>query len=138
MPSMDPTAAPGTILLVEDEPQIRGFATVALQRSGYRVIEADSAEMALELTEDQDTPIDLLLTDVILPRMDGRDLASRLHQRRPEMRVLFMSGYSDSWTAMPSDHPERNEHLIEKPFSPQGLLTMIRQVLGAPGPCAFD
>jgi two-component system cell cycle sensor histidine kinase/response regulator CckA len=121
-----------TILLVEDERGVRAFTKIALERFGYRVIDADNAEAALALVKDQATPIHLLLTDVVLPGMDGRELAVSLTRDRPEMPVLFMSGYTEDWAGFSS--LKQGTHLIEKPFSAQVLLTKIRQLLGTTSP----
>jgi CheY-like chemotaxis protein len=116
-----------TILLVEDERGVRAFTKTALQRFGYRVIEAESAEAAMSLLEKEDTFINLLLTDIVLPKMDGRELASRLTRTQPDIPVLLMSGYSDTWARTGEHHYP----LIEKPFPIQALLTKIRHLLGS-------
>jgi PAS domain S-box-containing protein len=119
-----------TILLVEDESGVRAFARAVLQRFGYRVVEANSAEAALTLLKDFDGPIDLLLTDVVLPGLDGRELAVQVTRERPHLRVLFMSGYSSELrTADGFLIP--GVPLIEKPFTAQALLMKTRQMLGA-------
>jgi DNA-binding response OmpR family regulator len=119
-----------TILLVEDESGVRAFVRIALQRFGYRVVEADSAEAALILMKAFEDPIDLLLTDVVLPGIDGRELAAHAGQHRPNMRVLFMSGYA--WGLGSSDgRLDQGAQLLEKPFTAQTLLTRMRQLLGA-------
>src|SRR5262249_8704087 len=82
-----------TTLLVEDEAAVRQFATVALERHGYRVLEAHSAEAALTLLDHTTAPIDLLMTDVVLPGIDGCELAARVERGRPSTKVLFMTGY---------------------------------------------
>ncbi len=119
-----------TVLLVEDENGVRAFTKTALQRFGYRVVEAESAESALALLEGLDTPIHLLLTDVVLPGIDGRELARRVSERRPDTRVLFMSGYA---TALRNEEGFQvpGVELLEKPFTAQVLLTRTRQLLGA-------
>jgi hypothetical protein len=127
-PAQPPPVGTETILLVEDESGVRAFARTVLQRFGYRVIEADSAETALSVLEGFDGPIDLLLTDVVLPGIDGRELAVRVRRDRPDLRVLFMSGYASEL---------RTVHgflipgvlLLEKPFTAQVLLTKTRQLL---------
>ena len=118
-----------TVLLVEDESGVRAFTKTALQRFGYRVVEAESAEAALALLEGLDTPIHLLLTDVVLPGIDGRELARRVSERRPDTRVLFMSGYA---TALRNEEGFQvpDVDLLEKPFTAQVLLTRTRQLLG--------
>jgi CheY-like chemotaxis protein len=119
-----------TVLLVEDESGVRAFTKVALQRFGYHVLEADSAESALRLLEHLDKPIHLLLTDVVLPGIDGRELARRFHEKQPETPVLFMSGYP---TALRTQEGFQTPgvQLLEKPFTAQVLLTKTRQLLEA-------
>jgi PAS domain S-box-containing protein len=125
------TSPPGheTILLVEDEKGVRAFVKVTLQRFGYRVLESGTAEEALTLIQTYDGPIHLLLTDVILPRMDGRKLAQHATQHRPQLHVLFMSGYADRLGTI-EGFLEQGVQLLEKPFSAQALLTKTREVLG--------
>jgi PAS domain S-box-containing protein len=117
-----------TILLVEDESGVRAFAKIALTRFGYRVIEADTAEVALALLDGVDTPIHLLLTDIVLPKMDGRELAVRVRRDRPDVRVLFMSGYASGLGTI-DGLLEPGVHLLEKPFTAHALLTKTRQLL---------
>ena len=83
-----------TILLTDDEPSVRGPLRRILEDSGYRVVEAGGGEEALALAGGLDGPIHLLLTDVVMPGMSGDELARRLGESRPKMRILFMSGYS--------------------------------------------
>jgi hypothetical protein len=128
-----PPVGTETILLVEDEPGVRRFASIALRRFGYRVVEAESAENALELLAREATPIDLLLTDIVLPKMDGRELASRLVRNHSNLRVLLMSGYSENWGTSKTPLDD-GVLLLEKPFSAQALLSKIRQALGPSGP----
>jgi signal transduction histidine kinase len=125
-------AGVGTVLVVEDQRGVRAFIKLALQRFGYRVLEADSAETALRLVEQTDHPIHLLLTDVVLPKMAGSELAERLRETVPGLPVLFMSGYTqDVSTAQGFLKP--GVHLLEKPFTMHALLTKIRQLLEAEG-----
>jgi PAS domain S-box-containing protein len=119
-----------TILLVEDENGVRAFAKIAMQRFGYRVLEADSAEAALKLLADPATKIDLLLTDVVLPGMDGRALAAQVLRDRPATRLLFMSGYTDRLGST-GGVLEPGLELLEKPFAAQTLLVRTRQILEA-------
>jgi len=118
-----------TIVLVEDQESVRTFVRNALTRFGYRVIDADSAETALAVLANEQTPIHLLLTDVVLPGMPGPALACHLRRDRPDLRVLLMSGYTE---ARVEDLLGALEHAdwIDKPFSAQTLLIKIRQVLG--------
>jgi signal transduction histidine kinase/CheY-like chemotaxis protein len=121
-----------TILLVEDEEQVRHLTRRMLEEKGYTVLTAGDGEAALTLAQQHQGPIQLLLTDVVMPRMGGQRLASSLHPRRPEMRVLFMSGYSEAST-LGEDSRGQPIELLQKPFSP-GLLTQrVRQVLDADG-----
>jgi signal transduction histidine kinase len=127
-----PTGSPlgtETVLLVEDEPGVRSFVGIVLGRFGYHVIEAATAEAALTLLEHIARPIHLLLTDVILPGMSGRELAVQLGRDRPHLGVLFMSGYSDFGSQAAQSPLDPGVHLIEKPFTAQALLVKVREVL---------
>jgi two-component system cell cycle sensor histidine kinase/response regulator CckA len=118
-----------TILLVEDESGVRSFVKMALQRFGYRVIEADTAEAALTLLRAHAAPVHLLLTDVVLPGMDGAQLATHVTRERPDARVLFMSGYARTLGSIEGGlDPSIN--LLEKPFTADALLTRTRELLG--------
>jgi CheY-like chemotaxis protein len=118
-----------TILVVEDQESVRTFVKNVLMRFGYRVVEADSAEAAVAFLANEQTPIHLLLTDVVLPGMPGPALAVQLRKERPDLRVLLMSGYADDRVEDVLEALERAEW-IEKPFSAKALLIKIRQVLG--------
>ena len=118
-----------TILLVEDESGVRAFVKIALQRHGYRVIEAGSAEAALTLLKAHAAPVHLLLTDLVLSGMDGTQLATHVTRERPDTRVLFMSGYARGLGSIASGL-DSSTHFLEKPFTAQVLLTKIRQLLG--------
>ena len=117
-----------TILLVEDEVGVRSFARRVLERHGYRVLEAPSGEAALDLVASHVGSLDLVVTDVMLSGMTGGQLAQLLRQRRPDLHVVFMSGYAEpaAGSGVTADAP-----LLEKPFSPQALLTHVRHVLNA-------
>jgi two-component system, cell cycle sensor histidine kinase and response regulator CckA len=113
---------------VEDERGVRAFIKIALQRFGYRVIEADSAEAALALLETLDTPIHLLLTDVVLPLMPGRELAEHVTRTHPHVKVLYMSGYTEQMSTS-QGFLEAGVQLLEKPFTVHKLLAKTRQLL---------
>jgi signal transduction histidine kinase len=119
-----------TVLLVEDDDQVRAVAHGILRRHHYRVLAARNAGEALLLCESHAGPIHLLLTDVVMPRMSGRELADRLAQLRPDLRVLYMSGYTED--AMISHRlVESGARLLQKPFTPDRLLDAVRAVLDA-------
>jgi two-component system, cell cycle sensor histidine kinase and response regulator CckA len=118
-----------TILLVEDEEAVRVVAQHILERSGYHLIVAKTPGDAILLREQHPDPIHLLLTDVVMPEMNGADLAARLTARWPEMKVLYMSGYTDgsigSLGALQS-----SASFLQKPFTSEGLARKVRGVLG--------
>jgi two-component system, cell cycle sensor histidine kinase and response regulator CckA len=117
-----------TILLVEDAEPLRKLAQTFLEAGGFRVSSASSGEDALELALRSATTFDLLLTDVVMPGMNGRVLAEHLLRRQPGMRVLYMSGYTDSFIA---GHGvlEPGTHLLHKPFTEEVLIRKVREVL---------
>lgn len=120
-----------TILFTEDEDGVRAVATAALQRRGYRVLSATDGESALEIARTFPHRIDLLLTDVVMPRMNGRELAEAFERQRPEARVLFASGYTDDASLL---HGIRTDELsfLQKPFTTTELLRRVRSVLDQP------
>ena len=125
------TPIPGgkeTILLVEDEAQVRRLTARILLSSGYRVLQASTAEEALSLLEDHKGPLDLLLTDVVLPKMNGRVLAERIRTERPGLRILLTSGYSDD-VILQTRLRDHHWALLPKPFSREGLLKKVRDTL---------
>jgi PAS domain S-box-containing protein len=119
-----------TILLVEDEPQLRELTRTVLASRGYSVVEAGSADEAERLAEKYGTTIHLLLTDVIMPGISGRELAKRLSARHPAMRVLYMSGYTYNVIAQ-GGTLERGVAFLQKPFTPGVLIDKVGEVLGA-------
>ncbi len=117
-----------TILLVEDEPAILNMGKIMLERLGYRVLTASDPEAAQELVQKNGDTIDLLMTDVIMPTMNGRDLADRLQSRYPGLRVLFMSGYTAD--VIPQQEvPGETVNFVQKPFSLMKLATSVRRAL---------
>jgi len=120
-----------TILVVEDEPNLREIARVFLEEYGYRVLEAVDVEEARRIAKTFADPIHLLLTDVIMPRMSGRQLASHILTARPEMKVVYMSGYTDDMLVH-HEVLEPEVTLLQKPFDKVQLARMIRSVLDGP------
>ncbi len=120
-----------TILLVEDEDAVRELARTVLESHGYAVLEAVSAEEAEELAGKRNGNIDLLLTDVVMPAMSGRELAKRISARAPQTRVLYMSGYTDNVIAQ-GGVLEAGVSFLQKPFSPRALAAKVREVLDTP------
>ena len=128
-----PGLARETVLLVEDEDSVRAIISAVLRRHGYDVVEASGARVACEIFA-QRSDIDLLLTDVVMPDMNGPALAQRLIGLRPELRVLFISGYADMVTAPGGDHP--NVGFLSKPFQASVLTARVGQMLARPGRAA--
>ena len=124
----DPEALPVTVLVVEDEEEVRALARDVLEMNGHTVLEALDVEDAIRLGESHPGAIDLLITDVVMPRMSGPELARRLRARRPALRVLCMSGYPErpdrevegagSWTGW-----------LQKPFTPDTFMSKVRECL---------
>lgn len=119
-----------TILLTEDEEFVRRVVRDVLECYGYRVLEAASGGTAQSICEHHRGPIHLLLTDVIMPEMSGRELAVRLTQVHPEMKVLYMSGYTDRLMVY-DDLMSPEIAFIQKPFTPDVLAGKVREVLDA-------
>jgi two-component system, cell cycle sensor histidine kinase and response regulator CckA len=124
-----PRGGTETILLVEDEESVRRLASLLLERSGYRLLVASSAEEALETARGYAGKIDLLLTDVVLPGLNGRRLADLLAPERPSMKVVFASGYFDERGIL-----EPGSDFIQKPFNPDTLARSVRRALDRRGP----
>src|SRR5437870_50706 len=119
-----------TVLLAEDEPAVRAIARQALERQGYTVLAAPSGADALALAAQHGATIHLLLTDVVMPGMSGRDLADRLTAQRPGIRVLYISGYTDN-AIVRHGMLEPGLAYLQKPFRPDALVRKVREVLDA-------
>ncbi|HEY5074027.1 MAG TPA: PAS domain S-box protein, partial [Pyrinomonadaceae bacterium] len=117
-----------TILLVEDEDVVRGLARKTLEHAGYHVLEASRSEEAVRLFHQQAQPIDLLLTDVVMPETSGKEVADRLTELLPGLRVLFMSGYTDE-AIVHHGVLDSDVEFIQKPFTPAALVRKVRAVL---------
>jgi signal transduction histidine kinase len=116
-----------TILLCEDEDAVRTIARIALTTQGFTVLEAEGGADAIRLATDSPDPIDLLVTDVVMPDIGGRQLAEAIRRHRPHIRVLYMSGYTDD--AVIHHGIEMTDAFIQKPFTPLGLARKVRAVL---------
>jgi CheY-like chemotaxis protein len=121
------------VLLAEDADPLRAVARQILKRNGYTVLEAPDGKAALDKAAEHDGPIHLLITDVIMPEMSGRQLAERLRERRPELKVLFVSGYTDN-AIIRHGVLEPGIAFLQKPFSPESLARKVREVLDLPQP----
>src|SRR6266545_4488129 len=139
-PSMAPAGPVGgreTILLAEDEPGVRHVARKTLQSNGYTVLEAEDVEEAVRIADRQGVVIDLLLTDVVMPRLSGPDLANRVRRRHPETRVLYMSGYTDT-AIVHHGVLDPGTAFLQKPFTPDSLALKVREVLDLRGRATGD
>ncbi|MCI0458338.1 MAG: response regulator, partial [Gemmataceae bacterium] len=117
-----------TVLLVEDEDAVRTMVRRILQAKGYTVLEARDGAHALQVSAGWASGIDLMLTDVVMPEMDGPQLAGRIQPLRPGMKVLYMSGYTDDAMVRQSV-TAAGKPFLQKPFSPRALATRVREVL---------
>ena len=121
---------PRTVLLVDDEPGVRSVAARTLRNAGILVMEAGSGADALELVSQHDGAIHLLVTDMLMRGMNGHALAAKLREKRPELLVLYMSGYS--LDQLNVDVDMTNAGYLEKPFAPAELLEKVNELLHPP------
>jgi two-component system cell cycle sensor histidine kinase/response regulator CckA len=120
-----------TILIVEDDAAVRGVMRHMLQKHGYTILEAGGAPRALEIAEQHRGAIDLMVTDVVLPEMRCGPLVNRIRELRPNLRVLYVSGYSEETIGLSGiDGGEPN--FMRKPFTPEALRTKVREILARP------
>jgi len=120
-----------TILLVEDELSLREFVGEVLHQYDYRVVQAGSGVEALRVWEEHHGRIDLLLTDMVMPEgMNGHELATQLRQRKPDLKLIFTSGYSAEATGI--DFTQNNARFLSKPYLPSQLAQLVRQCLDSP------
>ncbi len=120
-----PEPTSGTVLLAEDEEAVRTLNGRVLEARGYRVLSAANAAEALALAERHGRPPDILVTDVVMPGASGRELARRMRERHPGLKVLFVSGYADETP------PDASSSFLQKPFTPEGLVQRVREILEA-------
>jgi len=121
-----------TILLVEDEEAVRKLARQILEIYGYTVLEASNGSDALRIVHDHKERIDLMLTDVIMPDTSGKALANRIEVTLPDIKVLYMSGYTDN-TILHHGVLDPGTAFLQKPFTPYALASKVRTVLDEPG-----
>jgi CheY-like chemotaxis protein len=120
-----------TVLIAEDSASVRTVAREVLKRHGYAVLAAADGRAALELAAEHGAPLHLLITDVIMPEMSGRQLADNLREQRPGLRVLFVSGYTDD-AIVRHGILEPGIAFLQKPFAPEALVRKVREVLNRP------
>lgn len=125
---MSEEAKVSNVLVVEDEPRVRQLVAKVLRRRGFVVLEAEDAEAAIRLFGDQAADISLLLTDVVMPGMNGRDLADSLSAVHPDLKVIFMSGFGEAELSDRGVAGVGAEY-ITKPFTPEVLSMMVEGVL---------
>ncbi|MCD6305211.1 MAG: response regulator [Deltaproteobacteria bacterium] len=126
-----PVTGPGgseTVLIVEDDDLLRKLLQNTLQQYGYKVLEAENGEGALKLSEAYVGSIDLLITDVVMPKLGGKETAERLQSLHPRMKVLYMSGYTDN-AIVHHGFLGTGLNFLEKPFSPEALLRKVREIM---------
>lgn len=124
------TAGVRTILLVDDEPAVRRVTKRALESDGYAVIEAGGGEEALRLALAHTEPINLLIADLVMPRVDGFTLSRRLAKQRPEMKQLWISGYAERSPAVHQDLQSSDTPFLTKPYTLRELIRKVHGVLG--------
>jgi CheY-like chemotaxis protein len=117
-----------TILFVEDEEAVRRLVSQTLEKQGYRLLVAGTGTEALEMAEQYSGRISLLITDVVMPRMGGKELAERLRALRPDIRILYISGYTET-AILRSGSLESSEQFLQKPFTPMALSKRVRELL---------
>jgi PAS domain S-box-containing protein len=126
-----PRRGSATVLVAEDEDMVRGLIRMVLQWNGYKVLEARDGGEALELCEQHSGPIDLLITDLVMPQVGGCDLAVKLQQRRPGLRVLYISGYTgESFSKL--DLVSGGSSFLQKPFTPDALAQTVGDLIDRP------
>jgi CheY-like chemotaxis protein len=123
-----PLSGSETILLVEDEDAVRNLASRALRKQGYTVMEAAHGGEALDIVQRLEVPVDLLVTDVVMPQVSGRELVEKLAVLSPETEVIYMTGYTDD-AIIHHGVLDSGIELIQKPFKPRVLLEKVREVL---------
>jgi two-component system cell cycle sensor histidine kinase/response regulator CckA len=117
------------ILLVEDEESVRAFSARALRTTGYEVFEADGGEEALEVLQDLDFKIDLMISDVVMPEMDGPTLLKHVRETMPNLKVIFVSGYAEE-SVRRDIEDDQSVEFLPKPYSLDQINSKVKEVLG--------
>jgi len=119
------TRQPGTVLLVEDEESVRELVRATLEKQGYTVLDTGKGDVALQMALSHTGPIDILISDLVLPGMGGRELGSKLNESHPETKILIVSGYPEDMVVGPGIE------FLQKPFTLQALAGKVQDVLGS-------
>jgi CheY-like chemotaxis protein len=127
--TLEPRRGSETVLLVEDEEDVRRLANTVLARHGYKVLAAADGLEALRISSDHPDEIHLLITDVVMPNMSGRELAGRMRSLRPGIKVLYMSGYTDD-AVVRHGVLDATDHFLQKPFTVSSFVSKVRELLG--------
>lgn len=125
-PALQINHGPRVILLVDDDFEVRGLCRMIIEQAGYTVLDAALGSEAVRLCKEHSGPIDLLITDIVMPEMDGGDLAMAVHSIRPNMPILYLSGYDYAVMELPAD---AFGAYLQKPIAPAVLLGKIRELL---------
>jgi CheY-like chemotaxis protein len=131
LPRVEPVRGNETILIAEDNAEVREFACDVLRQRGYRILDAPDAAEAVELVLTHPGPVHLLLTDVVLPAASGKELATRIQELRKETRCVYMSGYAADAIGR-RGVLDAGTNFLQKPFTPEALAAKVRAVLDAP------
>jgi len=127
-PPAGPLTGTETILIAEDEPAVRKLLQAALGAKGYRVLQAENGQAALRVCRDHAGPIHLAVVDLVMPEMGGRELARKLVLRYPNLKILYMSGYTDQPLDL-EELPDSRKAFLLKPFASEDLLRILRDLL---------
>jgi DNA-binding NtrC family response regulator len=119
------TRQPGTVLLVEDEESVRELVRATLEKQGYTVLDTGKGDVALQMAQSHAGPIDILISDLVLPGMGGRELGSKVNESHPETKILIVSGYPEDMVVGPGIE------FLQKPFTLQALAGKVQDVLGS-------
>jgi two-component system cell cycle sensor histidine kinase/response regulator CckA len=128
------TASSGVIVVVDDEEMVRGVIAAMLVADGFEVLEAENGEHALEVMTEHRAPVDLLISDINMPQMDGLELVSFLRAAYPSLKALFVSGQGTEWLMENRDRMTDGTHFMAKPFQPDALRQRVREIIAAGPP----